>query len=251
MKQVVYLVIVLLLSAEVVPAQDFVTRGKIEFECKRNIKRMQAASKTSGDDPFASLQPDYDISYCDLLFANNQLLYQPGRKGTGSPFMVFPNENSAYTDLSSQKTVVKKYLIGDTYVYEDSLHKIRWKIENETRKIAGWECRKAVGRIYDSVYVVAFYCPEIIPQGGPQLFSGLPGMILGIAIPRDYITIFATKIEVANMDESTIVPPGVKKGKRFAKKELSEIIYKKYKEAGWWKDVTPEKVFKSLEGYTL
>ena len=128
---------------------------------------------------------------------------------------------------------------------------IKWKIENETRKIAGWECRKAVGRIYDSVYVVAFYCPEIIPQGGPELFSGLPGMILGLAIPRYYTTWFATKIELANIDESKIAAPDPKKGKQYSKKELAEIVFKKYKQAGWTKDSTSANIFKTLSAYLL
>ncbi len=45
----------------------------------------------------------------------------------------------------------------------------------------------------DSVYVIAFYTDQIIPSGGPESFNGLPGMILGIAIPRINTTWFATK----------------------------------------------------------
>lgn len=99
--------------------------------------------------------------------------------------------------------------------------------------------------------MVAFYCPEIITQGGPEFFTGLPGMILGLAIPRYYTTWFATKIEIASIDESKIVPPTIKKSKQYGKKELAEVLLKKYKESGWWKDVTLEKVMESMTGYTL
>jgi GLPGLI family protein len=98
---------------------------------------------------------------------------------------------------------------------------------------------------------VAFYSPEIIPQSGPEFFSGLPGMILGLAIPRYYTTWFATKIEIANIDESKIVPPVVKKSKQYTKRELAEILLKKHKDAGWWKDVTLEKVIEFLSDYTF
>ncbi len=192
-------------------AQDFITRGKIEFEIKRNNKRMYS-EEDRVNNPFMSSLPEFDVSYRDLIFASNRFLYQQGRKGSGAS--IYINETSVYTDLEKQQSI-KKIQEGDDYiVYEDSVKKIKWKIENETRKIAGWECRKAIGRIYDSVYVVAFYCPEIIPQGGPELFSGLPGMILGLAIPRHYTTWFATKIELADIDESKIVPPVAKKNKR-------------------------------------
>ena len=193
--------------------------------------------------------PAYDLSYRDLIFSGNHMLYQPGRKSDAVSF--FNKDNSVYTDLDKQKLVARKSFVDDYYLFEDSVQKVKWKIENETRKIAGWECRKAVGRIHDSVYVVAFYCPEIVPQGGPELFSGLPGMILGIAIPRYYTTWFATRVEIANIDETAIVPPSGKKNKLYNKKELGELLLKKYRESGWWKDATLEKVLNSISDYTL
>ncbi len=47
----------------------------------------------------------------------------------------------------------------------------------------------------DSIYVVAFYTDEILTTGGPESFTGLPGMILGIAIPHEHVSWFATKVE--------------------------------------------------------
>lgn len=126
--------------------------------------------------------------------------------------------------MANRQTIKKISELDDFAVYSDSIKKIKWKIQNETRKIAGFDCRKAIGRIQDSVYVVAFYSAEIIPQGGPELFTGLPGMILGIAIPRWHTTWFATKVEIAQIDESLIEPPSGKKGKVYSKSELAEIM---------------------------
>lgn len=235
----------LLLTA--IEAQDFITRGKIEFEIKRNNKKLYASYGSESND-FVNSLPEFDVTYRDLLFSFDKSIYQPGRlAATTSMYM---NENSVYTDLEKQQIILKTQQGDQYYVYEDSLKAIKWKIENETRKIMGWECRKAVGRIFDSVYVVAFYCPEIIPQGGPEKFSGLPGMILGLAIPRYFTTWFATKIELASIDESKIKPPSVKKGKQYSRKEIIDILYKKYKEAGWLK-MTVEEFAKDFYTYTL
>lgn len=228
--------------------QDFITRGKIEFEIKRNNKRIYAADNDM-DNPMMNEIPEFDISYRDLIFSGNKSVYQPGRKGAATSD--YENENSVFIDLGKQQCILKREQIDGYYVYEDSLKSIKWKIGYETRKIMGWNCRKAIGVIHDSVYVVAFYCPEIIPQGGPELFSGLPGMILGLAIPRYYTTWFATKIEVADIDESKIVAPAIKKSKQYTKKEMVDILFKKYKEAGWYKDITPEKISEMLYDYTL
>ena len=51
------------------------------------------------------------------------------------------------------------------------LEKIEWKITNDERVIAGLDCRKAVGRIMDSVYVIAFYSEQILVSGGPESFN--------------------------------------------------------------------------------
>jgi GLPGLI family protein len=248
MKQTIVFCVWLLLGAGMAHAQDFVTRGKIEYEIKRNVKRMMAENDEPSNS-FSMAMPEFDVIYRELIFSWNRWVYQPGRApSTASRFI---NENVAYIDLDKKERVAKLQFLDNYFVFEDSLLPIKWKIENETRKIAGWECRKAVGRVQDSIYVVAFYCPEIIPQGGPEFFSGLPGMILGLAIPRHYTTWFATRVEIANIDESKIVPPAVKKSKQYTKKELAEILLKQYKEAGWWPDVTLEKVIVDMEGYTF
>jgi GLPGLI family protein len=53
---------------------------------------------------------------------------------------------------------------------------------------------------------VAFYTDEVLVRGGPFNFNGLPGMILGIAVPRLHMTIFATKLELANQLNSFNYP---------------------------------------------
>jgi GLPGLI family protein len=110
----------------------------------------------------------------------------------------------------------------NTFLIQDSLTKIEWRITNDTRTIAGFECRKAVGRMLDSVYVIAFYTDQILTTGGPESFTGLPGMILGAAIPRINTTWFATKLELTPVTPEQIAPP--KKGKKVNTKELLEQL---------------------------
>lgn len=224
-------------------SQDFITRGKIEFEVKRNFKKLMSNSQSD----ILSNLPEFDVCYRDLIFSWGNSIYQPGRSGSS----IYSNSAKVYTDLNKRQTVIQKNIMGDDFIYADSIRNVKWKITNETRNIIGFNCRKAVGIISDSVYVVAFYAAEIIPQGGPELFTGLPGMILGIAIPRYYTTWFATKLEVANIDESVIVPPTLKKIKQYNKKELSAILAKKFIGV-LGKDFTEDKIAKNfLSSFTL
>ncbi len=99
MKQFFLCNILLFTTITISFAQDFITRGKIEFEVKRNTKHMLGSSN-NGDNPFQSVLPEFDISYYDLLFSWNQSIYQPGRKGAVASMYV--SEESVYMDLNTQ-----------------------------------------------------------------------------------------------------------------------------------------------------
>ena len=84
--------------------------------------------------------------------------------------------------------------------------------------------------MFDSVYVFAFYTDEIIIPGGPCSINGLPGMILGVTIPRLYTSWIATKVSVNSVDENLIKPIAVKKN--LTMKNLKASIDERIK--GWY-----------------
>ncbi len=97
-------------------------------------------------------------------------------------------------------------MYGSSIIVQDSIKNIQWKLSNETRMIAGFNCRKATGKIFDSVYVFAFYTDEILIPGGPASINGLPGTILGVTIPRLFTSWIATKVSVTSVAENDIKP---------------------------------------------
>jgi GLPGLI family protein len=106
---------------------------------------------------------------------------------------------------------------------EDSLRKIEWKLTPDTRVIAGFECRKAVGIIQDSIAVFAFYSDELLIPGGPESIHGLPGMILGMGVPRIHTTWFATKVEVNGVNLNSVTP--ATKGKKVDYKNMINSLH--------------------------
>ena len=114
--------------------------------------------------------------------------------------------------------IAQKPVFEETFLVEDSLPKVTWKITADTRNIAGFECRKAVGIIDDSVAVFAFYTDEILVTGGPESLQGLPGMILGLGVPRLHTTWFATRVEVNGVNMGVVKP--ATKGKKLSRQEM-------------------------------
>jgi GLPGLI family protein len=148
-------------------------------------------------------------------------------------------ENVVYTDLRTERVTANKQVYEQKFLVQDSMRRIDWKEKDELRTIAGFKCRKAVGKICDSVYVVAFYAEDIPVAGGPEMFGGLPGMILELAIPRLHTTWVATKVEVVAPKATDFMIP--EKGKKVNEKELFETVQTSFKSWGkmasrnvWW-----------------
>ncbi len=103
-----------------------------------------------------------------------------------------------HVNLTNKKYRRFQSFAGDDLVIEDSILGVKWKITDEYRDIAGYECRRANGLTQDSLYVIGYYTNEIPISGGPESIGGLPGMILGLVVPYDHVSYFASKVEFSN-----------------------------------------------------
>lgn len=164
---------------------------------------------------------DYSLYYND-----HQSLYVPQKRKESkdmniSILTMVGMDNHIFIDKETDKIIVQKKGVSGEVNYESEIDKIKWKLTDEEREIAGYKCRRANGIMLDSVYVVAFYSTDFDFQGGPESFSGLPGMILGVALPHENVTWFATKVNM-DTDNIDITPP--KRGKKITKAEfISEV----------------------------
>ena len=214
-----------------------VTNGKIEFEKRinmhaatknlmNNLTGLSATVYTQAYDDFKRTAPQFATLNSTLIFNDNKSLFtpiappQPIKDLLGTPLA--KQFNTIYTDMASSKTVTLKDVYGDRFLISDSLSKIKWKLTDETQEVAGYTCRRANGLIQDSVYVVAFYTDKIWMSSGPESFSGLPGMILKVALPYENVIWTATKITTEPVSSATITPPA--KGTVVNKKQLYDKL---------------------------
>ncbi|MFT3705144.1 MAG: GLPGLI family protein [Agriterribacter sp.] len=218
---------------------QFILKGKIEYEKTVNQHKQLTASVDDDDDlswinTIKKQIPEFKHNYYNLLFSDNKMRYEPGRESNEktTPWGEPPaNDNVIYSDFTNVNTTVSKHVFEESFLIQDSVKKYKWHITNDTRKIAGFECRRATTVIMDSIFVVAFYTDEIVLPGGPESFNGLPGMILGVVIPRLYTNWYATKVEL-DVKEATIAPP--KKGKNTSFKGMEKTVQDSLKKWGKW-----------------
>ena len=233
MKYKLYFFITLGLITFNANAQQFISKGAIEFEVITNVKKTMGTSFWA--EQLKDQMPTFKTSYFNYTFADNKSIYKfdhyDEKKAKVPDFLRRGEEdNEWYYDFNTGFTNIQKNLWGTVLNLKDSVNQIQWKLTNESRLIAGFNCRKAVGKILDSVYVFAFYTDEITISGGPCTINGLPGMILGVTIPRLYTSMIATKLMVNDIKISSIKPTTAKK--YYSAKELKAILDEKVKDFG-------------------
>ena len=212
-------------------AQIFIDKATIEYESTQNLKKNLGSG--SWQDAMADKMPALQTSYFKLTIADNKSVFKFDRIKDKEKFPEWFTRDVKtvwFHDFSTGKTSQEKDMIGTVVNVEDSIPKMEWRLTSESRVIAGFNCKKAVSKIFDSVYVFAFYTEEITVPAGPASINGLPGTILGLTIPRLFTSWIATKVSVTNLDVSALKP-------FTAKKPYSNTTLRKFideRSADWW-----------------
>ncbi len=163
------------------------SKGKILYERKTNIYRLSEGmwsheyfknSKFTTDTFTLNFDSSHSLFSCET--------YNEDEAKTGDfSFRINPDlSTKIYKNHQTDSLIVVRQMQEEKIAIIDSFRNIQWKVLDEFRDIAGFRCQKYVGIIYDSVYVTAFVTDQILVHDGPESFAGLPGMVMGLAIPR-------------------------------------------------------------------
>lgn len=92
-------------------------------------------------------------------------------------------ESPIYKNLNENIYLRPQNIGNKDFLIKDSLAVYSWKVSKESKEIMGYETRKA--EFSDSTQrVTAWYAPKLPLKNGPQLYQGLPGLILELKIER-------------------------------------------------------------------
>ncbi|HET9055214.1 MAG TPA: GLPGLI family protein, partial [Chitinophagaceae bacterium] len=144
----------------------FITAGKIEFEKRFNqfaLYNKEDLESTWMKDMIKNFPKVLSETYV-LDFNEEKSVYKLAKENTDNKYLWGRKpsvDDIMVKDLKNNRIKMQRDVYEETFLLEDSLRNCEWRITNETRNIAGFECKKAVTKICDSVYVVAFYTDEI------------------------------------------------------------------------------------------
>lgn len=247
MKLFIYIAAIFITTASANAQTPFLTSGTVEYEVKINMSK-NIDPNNSWAKNMAAQYGNYSTQYYKLAFNDQQSIYKKGKEFENKwdnylAYTGYNEKNFTLTNFKENTITQFKNIFDKQFLIQDSALKIDWRLMDETREIAGFNCRKAVGRFNDTLYVIAFYSDQIVSQAGPLLFNGLPGLILGIAFPRYNYTIYATKVNMATPPESEFTY-NIKKPINTTRKEIEKTTNELM--ARWGENENPDEKNKAI-----
>jgi len=136
------------------------------------------------------------------------------------------SEEKLYMDYKNKICLDQKGFMGKSFIVENEVDKIKWKITPEKVKYLDYECIKATALDGEGKEVVAWFAPAIPVQVGPHGFGQLPGAILMLSKGDKELEIKATSIDLKAVDK--IEKPD--DGQKVSPAEFDKIVEEKQKE---------------------
>ncbi|MEL7146548.1 MAG: GLPGLI family protein, partial [Bacteroidota bacterium] len=133
-------------------------------------------------------------------------------------------EEIFYYNSEGQEAIQQRSFMGRTFLVEGN-KTFKWKITGDTKEILGYSCTKATTG--DSTQIVAWFTSTIPVFSGPDVYNGLPGLILEVDIDEGKRQILATNVVTGPVDGPVVAPS---KGKKVTTEQYEKIMKKKIEE---------------------
>jgi GLPGLI family protein len=206
------------LSVSLLQAQQ--NAGTVNYE---RVSKMIARFNINGVD---NEVPQTRKDNFELIFGNGQSLWKAAEQDNedGASFtseggahiqMVVAGSNDVmHINFETKKKTEKREFFDKTFIIDDSINKLKWKMTGETKTILNHNCMKALAtrissqmrmtmdngkmerkEIQDTANIVAWFTSDIPVSAGPGEFQGqLPGLILEMDVNNGRQTFLATGI---------------------------------------------------------
>jgi GLPGLI family protein len=221
----------LVLSVSLVQAQQ--NSGHVTYE---RVTKMIARFNINGVE---NEVPQTRKDNFELSFGNNQSLWKAaeqennddnnnaGGDGVQVHMIVAGSNDVMYINFETGKRTEKREFFDKTFIIDDSISHLKWKMTGETKTILNHNCMKALAtristqmrmtmddgkmerkEIQDTSNIVAWFTSDIPVSAGPAEYQGqLPGVILEMDVNNGRQTYIATgiseKADLASIKEPT------------------------------------------------
>lgn len=211
--------------------------GKVSYE-RTSQMQIQIAGGAEG---MENHLPRTRKDKFETIFGNNQSLWKAAEQDTDNDnisggdgvqirMIVSGNDDVLYNNFETGRRVEKRELFEKTFIIEDTITKLKWKMTGETKTVLNFPCMKATTtrittrssinvdngkmerkEVQDTALITAWFTSSIPVSAGPAEYQGqLPGLILEMDVNNGRQTFKATEIS-PKADIAIIKEPGGKK----------------------------------------
>jgi GLPGLI family protein len=223
--QKIFLIITVLVFGQTMDAQ--MTQGTIIYERTVNMHRRMT------DESQKAMIPEFNTSKVQLLFAGSESIFKnlpeekdvrddAGDDGNRVMIKMGGAENETYKNYLTGKSVELRELGPRKYIIEDSLKKLDWRVEEGSKTINSYECKKATTKSREGTVVIAWFTEAIQSPCGPEQYGGLPGAILELDINDAEIVFTAQEVSTKAFNPKLVAAPS--NGKRISSKEFQKML---------------------------
>lgn len=210
-----------------------IKEGMIVYERRTNLEK---EFKDEKDEDFMEdiRKNKIKVDSFSLVFNDTCSLFQPLLSDVVEKMSWATSKNTTFQNLKTDQRLFILSMYGQEIYVSDTIHDRTWKLTENKRMIGKYECRKAIWQKNDSTRIYAWYSPEILPNVGPEGFTGLPGAILGLATEDGGIIYFAKRVETNKPKAETLILE-TKRKKIFSYEEMKTLLDKDYGKDDWGK----------------
>ena len=241
----------LLLFSTMVNAQNF--QGKATYQTSA---KMDLQLEGQGLDPemqkrvqamlLKQSQKEYTLAFDSYasLFTLNESLEASSPQQDGMRMVVMSTdggEGKTYKNTKEKRYASTRDLFGKPFLVKDKLESVNWKLTKETKQIGIYTCYKATfNRLQESfqsitidnqaedktetttktIEVEAWYTPDIPVAHGPQMYWGLPGLVMEVKDGNS--TVICTAVTMNPSEKVDITEP--KSGKIISESDFEQLI---------------------------
>jgi GLPGLI family protein len=161
------------------------------------------------------------------LFFNEQkslYTYSKTQENNEAGYSWTEKEYKVYRDIENEKRTDIIEMLGKIYIVEDTVRAPKWKVMNKIKEINGYMCMMAVTEdTIKNQQITAWFADNIPVSIGPELYGGLPGLILELDINEGDIVITAKKVEMKAITEDINIPKKLK-GKKITEPQYNTLV---------------------------
>jgi len=216
-----------------IPVFSQATSGKIIYEAKVNMHKQLPP----GDEQIKTVMPEFSALEVEVLYRGNLVVVkpkqaiedarnQPDGPAKGDHMFVSvaaPLSVEIFKNYETGTVVELRELGPKKYLIKDSMPEFQWKLEGQSKTVAGFACKKATTKNKEGDEIVAWYTEAIACPGGPELYGGLPGMILELQA-GDNAFVYSAKTVGPIPEKAVLTAPT--KGKEMSRKAFDQMIEK-------------------------